>query len=251
MLVKGFVFAVIKGKEMKIDCISDLHGHYPKLKGGDLLIVAGDLTARHTPVEAVIFLTWLTEQNYRKIIFISWNHDTQLVEEGEYRVFFDGKIFDLDWPKNIEYLCDSGTEFEGFKIWGSPWTKTFEGMNPKCKAFTVDTEEELAIKFSLIPEDVDILVTHGPPKGILDWNKNGEQCGSVALFERSRRLKNLKLFCFGHVHEAYSVIDTQQMSNSLPMLLSDNKPNSLPIIVNASHVNERYEPVNKPVRIML
>lgn len=31
---------------MIIDCIADLHSHYPKLDGGDLLIVAGDLTDR-------------------------------------------------------------------------------------------------------------------------------------------------------------------------------------------------------------
>jgi Icc-related predicted phosphoesterase len=233
---------------MIVDVISDLHGFYPKLEGVDLLIVAGDLTARDEIKEYMAFHEWVRKQEYKKVILIAGNHDNK-IQDG---------FFNLDIKRNVtkewlgfEYLCDSGTEFEGLKIWGSPWTKTFPGMNPHCKAFTCDTEEELAIKFSLIPEDTDILITHGPPRGILDCNKYGFNCGSTSLFEKSRKLKNLKLFCFGHIHEAYSMINTQEMNNSLLMLLSPNKPNCLPVIVNASHVNEIYEPVNKPIRIIL
>ncbi len=235
---------------MIIDCITDLHGFYPTLEGGDLLIVAGDLTSRDEVIDWCKFFHWLECQEYTKKIFIGGNHDNFLLDKIPSKSPIE---FGLPWSykRDFEYICDSGTEFEGLKIWGSPWTKTFKGMNPRCKAFTCETEEQLAEKWAMIPGDIDILITHGPPKGILDWNKDGLQCGSISLFERSRKLKNLKLFCFGHIHEAYSVINTQEMTNSLPMLLSSNKPNCLPIIVNCSHVNERYEPVNNPVRIVL
>lgn len=235
---------------MIIDCIADTHGHYPKLEGGDLLIVAGDLTARDTIVQHAHFADWLCKQNYRKKVVIAGNHDTILEDGYIYGQGYTFKTIDGEGIK-FDFLCDSGTEFEGLKIWGSPWTLKFKGMNPACMAFTCDTEEELAKKWEMIPDDVDILVTHSPPHGILDWNKNGVQCGSTSLFEKSRKLTNLKLFCFGHIHEAYSMINTQVMTNSLPMLLSPKKPNSLPIIVNASHVNEHYKPVNKPVRVIL
>lgn len=225
----------MKNKEnLTIDCIADLHGYYPHLEGGDLLIVAGDLTSRDTSFENSDFLTWLIDQPYRKKIYISGNHDNLHIESKpkiHYHICKDGK----NGIELFEYLCDSGTEFEGLKIWGTPWTKTFKGMNPKCKAFTCDTEEELADKFSLIPDDIDILITHGPPASLLDKNYKGYNCGSPSLMVKFQNMKNRpKLFCFGHIHESYGEDE-----------YGDTK------IVNCSHVNEHYEPVNKPIRIIL
>jgi Icc-related predicted phosphoesterase len=248
---------------MIIDCISDLHGHYPELEGGDLLIVAGDLTSRNTIYEHAEFLGWLNSQNYKKRIFIAGNHDNNVDKK-------------FDWDESIVYLCDSGTDFEceedlpcnfcgeknkcahtsicqkpikkKLKIWGSPWTPLFDGVDPRCTAFMLP-EAELEAKFALIPDDVDILVTHGPPFGILDWNAKGRLCGSQSLFERARSLKSLKLHVFGHIHEAYSFITP----DNLKVVNPDHFPKTfanMPYIVNCSHVNERYEPVNKPIRVI-
>ena len=206
---------------MRIDCISDLHGHFPQLDGGDLLIVAGDLTARDEPNERLQFLQWLANQNYRKIVFIGGNHDNSLVGIS-IRTIKNGRT---------HYLCDSGTEFEGLKIWGSPWTKRFDGENPRCLAFTCKTEEELAEKFALIPDDTDILVTHSPPFLTLDKTISGEHVGSFHLTNRINIVKP-RLHIFGHIHESYGEYWTETGMG----------------FINASHVNERYEPVNKPVR---
>jgi Icc-related predicted phosphoesterase len=215
---------------MKITAISDLHGNYPELGGGDLLIVAGDLTARDLSHERQIFLQWIAEQNYRKKIWIAGNHDNSLV----------GLQFTPTRSDAAEYLCDSGTEFEGLKIWGSPWTKTFEGMNPHCKAFTCQTEEELAVKFSLIPDDIDILVTHSPSEGVLDevdevtkWGTEQFNVGSSSLIKPMIK-SGCRLHVFGHIHESYGKFF--------------NPINGI-TYVNASHVNERYEPVNKPIEL--
>lgn len=213
---------------MIIDCISDLHSHYPELEGGDLLIVAGDLTAHNTKKEYDDFLNWQQYVKYKKTIVIAGNHDILLQHPDE-------TGFTL-WKGWAPYLCDSGTEFEGLKIWGSPWIKSFPDMNPKYKAFTVDTEEELAEKWKLIPDDTDILVTHGPPYGILDKISKRECVGSKTLqMELFARLKP-KLFVCGHVHEGYG----QEPSGGF-----------LKKAVNASIVNEHYRPVNKPIRVML
>jgi Icc-related predicted phosphoesterase len=253
-----------------IDCISDLHGHYPELPGGDLLIVAGDLTARDSAEEHVLFQIWLHNQNYKNKVVIAGNHDNRLC-----KLPFQGIKRQYEEMGEI-YLCDSGTEFEyeepvrnlfdpddksliyrkKLKIWGSPWTKTFPGMNPCCKAFTVDTEEELAEKWKFIPDDVDILVTHSPPKGVLDSINNYangqiERAGSLSLLKRSTSLTRLKLFVFGHIHEGYGILDTQRARGDLKGVFPDPVCKSFPFIVNASHVNERYEPVNKPIRIEL
>jgi 3',5'-cyclic AMP phosphodiesterase CpdA len=101
---------------MIIDCISDLHGYKLELTGGDLLIVAGDLTARHTLEELNQIQEWLANQNYKRKIVIAGNHDTQI----------QGGI-DLGFSNHgIEYLEDSGTEFKGIKIWGTPWSQCYQ-----------------------------------------------------------------------------------------------------------------------------
>lgn len=215
---------------MDITLISDIHGYYPKLEGGDLLIVAGDLTASDQKIQYIEFFHWIQDQEYRKIVFISGNHDNWMQKnQSEWRM--------LTPHQDIIYLCDSGTEFEGLKIWGSPWTKTFAGMNLACKSFTVDTDEELAEKWALIPDDVDILITHTPPYCIFDVVKRGglyEYTGSVSLRNKVMDIKP-RLHCFGHIHEHGGGMIEDGLTK----------------FVNASHVNERYKPVNKPVRIIL
>ena len=238
---------------MIIDCISDLHGFYPKLDGGDLLIVAGDLTARDDEKGLDEFCEWIMSYfgKYKKAIFISGNHDNNAQIKNH--KLYQGEQ-EYKW---LIYLEDSGTTFEGLKIWGSPWTKTFPGINPHCKAFTCDTEEELAEKFSIIPEDTDILITHGPPYKVLDQVKNYNterwvSVGSKSLFEVLKRVKP-RLNLFGHIHEnGYKQavltypLEIDQLSEEIIKVGRYET-----ICVNCSHVNEQYKPVNSPVRIKL
>lgn len=226
-------------KGISITAISDLHGYYPKLEGGDLLIIAGDLTGKDTLDNYIEFCDWLSQQPYREKIVIAGNHDNRLKDDNK-----KIKMTFSEWNSTTGickqyaiYLCDSATEFEGLKIWGSPWTKTFPGINPKCKAFTVDTEEELAEKWALIPDDTDILITHSPPYLILDECRNGH-VGSKSLRIMLNKIRP-KVHVFGHIHE----------NGGQQLLLKHEGPNT--ICVNASHVNEHYEPVNKPIRIIL
>ncbi len=219
---------------MIIDCTSDLHGHYPKLEGGDLLIVAGDWTAKDKPAEVIKFGIWLNEQKYKRKVVIAGNHDNMIQTTP---LIFQG-LPDFVFT----YLCDSGTEFEGLKIWGSPWTKSFDGMNPHCKAFTLDTEEELAEKWAFFPHDIDILVTHSPSYGVLDEIHGGVFCGernenvgSESLIKPMLK-SGCRIHVFGHIHESYGKFY--------------NPINGI-TYVNASHVNERYQPVNKPIRVIL
>lgn len=218
---------------MIIDCISDMHGFYPKLEGGDLLLVGGDWTKSHTEREAFAFFYWLENQKYRGKILIAGNHDTIACEGG---------FWQLIKSYSFKYLCDSGTEFEGLKIWGSPWVMSFEGMNPKCKAFTLDTEEELAEKFNLIPRDTDILITHSPPFGILDKQEDKKDSLGSRSLEVVTVLNTHRLHSFGHIHEGYGRLDHAMVSRD-----GFHKTTS----VNCSLVNERYEPVNKPIRVIL
>lgn len=223
---------------MIIDCLSDPHGAYPELEGGDLLIVAGDLTSNDTAQGWDAFYDWINDQVYTKKIVIAGNHDNMWKEaiqgskETKYELF--------------EYLCDSGTEFHGLKIWGSPWTKQFEGQNPHCMAFSFKNELDLEKKWDLIPEDTNILITHSPPYGILDtvnnrW-KTGERVGSHSLKSRIQQMHHLKLHVFGHIHSGYG-----QTNSFIKNHGCDHTYTS----INAAHMNEDYDPVNKPIRIVL
>lgn len=210
---------------MIIDCIADLHGYYPKLKGGDVLIVAGDLTARDTAEQWEQYFIWQGDLPYKKIIFIGGNHDNRL--QNVNMAFYSP-------AHKVDYLCDSGTEFEGLKIWGSPWTTTFPGINPHCCAFTKNNDMELYEKWNLIPDDTDILITHNPSFGNFDITTRGESVGSLTLWLRILEIMP-KLHVCGHVHESYG------------QAVHYNKIH----LVNCSHVNEQYKPVNPPIRIEL
>lgn len=212
---------------MIIDCISDLHGHYPDLEGGDLLIVAGDLTARDLPGEYAMFHHWLWDQNYRIKIFIAGNHDGGL---AQYR-----KSAGMTSCEEI-YLEDSAVEIDGLKIWGTPWTPPF------CDWYFMAKTEKRKEIFEAIPNDIDILVSHGPPWGLLDtcydWDEGkiiNVGCHHLRIaLERIRP----KLHVYGHIHEGYGQI-----------LFKHQGPNT--ICVNASHMDKNYKPVNKPIRIIL
>ena len=209
---------------MIIDCISDLHGYYPVLDGGDLLIIAGDLIEQSKSHEILKFLLWLDKQDYKKKVFISGNHDI-LLQQMPITVSIS--------PDNVFYLCDSGTEFDGLKIWGSPWTRSFYGQNPDCMAFTRRLETQLMEKFELIPSDTDILITHSPPHGILD-NELGSTALRKIVLSRDR-LPSLKLHAFGHIHEhGGKMLDT-----------------ALTKFINCSIMDEAYDPVHNPVRVIL
>lgn len=204
---------------MIIDCVSDLHGFFPRLEGGDLLIVAGDLTSRDLGHEYFHFLQWINGCNYKKKVVVAGNHDG-LIAGGRWK---------FAAPEGIDYLCDSGTEFEGLKIWGSPYTPTFGDWH-----FMAERGEEIQKHWDMIPDNTDILITHGPPCGILDKTLSGEHAGCECLLLDVCGRVLPKLHVFGHIHEAYG----EKILNDIHF-------------INCSIMNERYQPINKPIRVIL
>jgi Icc-related predicted phosphoesterase len=177
-----------------IAAISDQHGFLPEIPPCDLLLIAGDICPvtnhgldfqeRWLRFE---FRQWLQRSPARKIVFIAGNHD--FVFE-QYPAFLPG-----DYPAT--YLQDSGVEWEGLQIWGTPWQPWFFDW-----AFNL-SERELARKWELIPASTDILVVHGPPRDYGDGVPEAgsiRRCGSPSLLERIRRIQP-KLVVFGHIHE--------------------------------------------------
>ena len=221
---------------MIVDCIGCLHGYYPDLQGGDLLIVTGDLTARDTFYENYEFFLWLNNLPYKKKILVAGNHDTFLKKNDDWQ----GNTL-----KNFDYLKDSGTEFENLKIYGFPHSLTFPRINPHCTAFTGDAAY-MKKYCDMIPDDIDILISHSPPFGTLDGIEIMDgtlyYTGSHELLKAIDRVKPKYVIC-SHIHENGG----KQMTLKYP---GDGDEKNVQVI-NCSIMNERYRPVNKPVRIIL
>lgn len=227
---------------MIITCLSDLHGAEPELPGGDLLIIAGDLTSNDTPKAWVSFYKWFLSQEYKKKVYVGGNHDVFLESCCNSTEASDLGLPEEALQQGFEYLCDSGTEFEGVKIWGSPWVNWFKGMHPSVAAFTKRTEAELLEPFRLIPEDTDILVTHSPPLGIMDmcydaYSGKIKCVGSQALRSEIENRIKPKLHVFGHIHEGYGEMRLK------------NRFHQDTICVNASIMDKSYKAVNKPITL--
>lgn len=181
---------------MRIVCVSDTHARHHKthLPPGDILIHAGDITDRGAIDEVTAFDEWLGTLNYlyRHKVVICGNHDFCFQEQpAEARRLIT----------NAVYLEDSSVTIEGLTIYGSPWQPWFGDW-----AFNLQRGPELAMKWALIPEDTQILITHGPPAGILDMTHRGEAVGCRDLLDRVRLIRP-RLHVFGHIHEAAGRVD--------------------------------------------
>ncbi len=203
----------LQGNEMKVACLSDIHGHLPEIPDADLLLLAGDYcpTSRNEQRFwfAQRFAPWLEGISKRMpIIGISGNHDWFLHDKNDEP---------LDWT----YLQDSGTTFDGMNVYGTPWQPIFHDW-----AFNADGNVR-AEKWALIPKNTDVLVLHGPPFGIGDTScAGGANLGCPLLRLRIEELQPKLVVC-GHIHGGfgrYCLGETQ--------------------IVNAAYVDEKYRPTN-------
>ena len=197
---------------MKIWHISDTHTYHGLLKvpeDVDMVIHSGDATNPRDPYksenEMLNFISWFGLLPIKHKVFVAGNHDL-CIERN--------LVTKIDFMKNgIVYLENDYAEVEGIKIWGSPFTPTFGqgwAFNKKRSALHDIWKE--------IPDDVDIVVVHGPPKGILDLAYHQlnciEFCGDEALRKRMYLL-NPKLCLFGHIHNNEDIINagTMKLSN--------------------------------------
>lgn len=177
---------------MKVVLISDTHGlhHQLVMPKGDILIHTGDVSERGTATEIKDFLDWFSAQNYRYKIFIAGNHDFYFEQKTIIKI---KKII----PPNIYYLNDEILEIEGLKIWGSPITP----IPTRRWAFNRNRGEDIQKKWNLIPCGLDILMVHGPAKGVLDYTIKKENVGCQNLLKTIEKQRP-KMVVFGHIHEA-------------------------------------------------
>ena len=182
---------------MKILHISDTHGFHSKIKlfidGVDVIVHSGDASNNPNPFlnekEMMDFILWYSSIKVDNKIYVAGNHESSV----EFHL-----ITKETFEKNgIIYLENDDITINGIKFFGSPYSKKFNNWN-----FMLE-EEKLKMVWDMIPEDVDVLITHTPPKGVLDKiYSRGDvlNVGSATLIDKIKELKNLKAHLFGHIH---------------------------------------------------
>lgn len=180
---------------MRLVLISDTHGWHEDvvLPEGDVLIHCGDLV---TDIQVGIvglkkIDDWFGRQPFEHILCTGGNHDRALE-----RFLAVGNELENATP-----LIDTSFHHDGVHFFGAPWIPHLKGW-----AYSKD-DSELAHHWSLIPEDVDVLLTHTPPAHILDISSSG--FGGLGCRLLAERVKEVcpKLHCFGHIHASYGQLE--------------------------------------------
>lgn len=210
-----------------VDLLSDTHNQHEKFKcdGGDVLIHSGDVSLRGTNQEIIAFLDWFEMQDYGHLILVPGNHDWAFEKDPK-------EMYAACKQRGISLLNDSGVIIdEGIKVWGSPVQPWFHSW-----AFNRYRGDEIKKHWNMIPDDTEILVTHGPPAGILDYTTYAdgtakERVGCHDLADKIAKTQ-VKLHVFGHIHEARGVVYDKEVT-----------------YVNASSLDRMYYPASrKPIR---
>lgn len=181
---------------MKLVAISDTHSLHDDVvvPDGDVLVHAGDLTRRGTLEEFRDFRRWLDDLPHDHKLVVPGNHDFCLEDP-------DRRELILSEVTGARLLVDEAVELNGKLFWGAPWQPKFFEW-----AFNRERGRALREKWELIPEDVDVLVTHGPPRGFGDRVAQGDRVGCAELRKWLKQVRP-DLHVFGHIHEGYGRYD--------------------------------------------
>ncbi|KAL6480831.1 hypothetical protein MHYP_G00118640 [Metynnis hypsauchen] len=223
-------------------CVSDTHSRTDgiQMPYGDVLLHTGDFTELGLPSEVKKFNDWLGTLPYEFKVVIAGNHEltfdkdfmAELVKQDYYRFPSVSKLRPEDFDNvqslltNCIYLQDSEVMVKGFRIYGTPWTPWFNGWG-----FNLPRGQSLLDKWNQIPEDIDILMTHGPPLGFRDWvPKELQRVGCVELLNTVQRRVRPKLHVYGGIHEGYG-------------LMTDG----FTTFINSSTCTVSFQPTNPPI----
>ncbi|MCI5116985.1 MAG: metallophosphoesterase [Candidatus Electrothrix sp. LOE1_4_5] len=180
---------------MKIAVFSDTHtAHWQiKVPDADILIFAGDMTHCRTDQEVADFNVFLGTLPHTYKIVVAGNHDCMLTRDPE-----NAKAL----LSEALYLEDEAVVVHGITIYGTPWNPLFNEY--ACDAFALPRGNVLKKKWDMIPADIDVLVTHTPPSGILDRNGPvSHGCTDLAAAVVSHKPK---YHIFGHIHDQHGAI---------------------------------------------
>jgi len=228
---------------MRLVFLSDTHGaslHHP-IPDGDVLVHCGDFSKLGKENELIAFREWYFSFSHPHKIFIAGNHDLMFENDPvKARSIVDAGI----------YLLDEAIVIDGFKFYGSPWTPEFYSW-----AFMRERGHALKAYWDKIPSDTDILLTHGPAMGVLDYVPHSNM--HVGCEELHLRLEEIRpsIHAFGHIHESYGteLMTWQDGAQTLAINASvcDLRHTAInpPVVVEINRSGARKRPEVKSVRI--
>lgn len=211
---------------MKIVAISDVHGKWNKIKDipeCDVLISAGDYSFRGEEHMVKDFHKWLSKQKAKHVISVQGNHELWVESNFE-----AAKAVAEKACPGVHFIGDHGTVvIDGVKFHGSAYTPWFHNW-----AWNKQRGIELAQEWAKIPEDTNVLITHGPVAGILDLvlhvdGSPKERVGCHDLLAKIVTLDQLKYHICGHIHSGYGEYNFHGKK-----------------FINASICDEMYMPTN-------
>ncbi|MCF6187540.1 MAG: metallophosphatase domain-containing protein [Desulfobulbaceae bacterium] len=174
---------------MKITVFSDTHTLHNQVNipEGDILIFAGDMNNCRGEQDVAVFNSFLEAQPHRHKVVIGGNHDHQLAENT---------ITAKSLLPEAVYLQDELVVIGGITLFGAPWQPIFNDR--ACDAFALPRGKALREKWSMIPDGIDILVTHSPPSGVMDQDGPvGHGCSDLTTAVNTVKPK---YHVFGHIH---------------------------------------------------
>ncbi len=186
---------------MKILHISDTHNCHRQLKNlpeADVIVHSGDVSMNGKIEEVLDFLNWFSQLPYGHKLFVEGNHDTSL---------FKCKINGL--PDNMHFLQDEAIRIGGVNFYGVSMKRSYDSVKLQ------------------IPDDTDVVISHEPPFGILDF-VDEMHYGDGKLMDQLKQLQP-RLHLFGHIHPQYG-----------------KKTVGLTTFVNSALLGEGFELVNIP-----
>lgn len=215
---------------MKIVIISDVHGKWKKLviPECDVLVSAGDYSFTGEKHMVEDFHKWMSAQPARHVVSVQGNHE-KWVEKNEQ----EARDLVFKVAPRVRFVVEESFEIEGVKFHGSAITPWFYNW-----AWNVRRGPPIKAHWDKIPDNTQVLITHGPPDGILDivYFPDGvtpkERVGCMDLMDRILQLKDLKVHGFGHIHGSAG----EHTFNGVKF-------------INASICDEQYMPTN-PVRVV-
>jgi Icc-related predicted phosphoesterase len=191
---------------MRVVALSDTHSYHRRIKipEGDVLIHAGDITWRGELEIFTDFANWMKELPHKKKVIIFGNHELGMrvvAKKGIIKTHSGSTrdvVLKMIEDAGVTYLENSGTTIDGINFYGSPATPWFMDWE-----WNYQRGKDIGAVWDLIPDNTNVLITHGPPHGILDSVQDhfrGPQ-GCEMLRKKVEQLLNLKLHVFGHLHK--------------------------------------------------
>lgn len=197
----------------------------------DVIVHSGDISSLGKSAQVADFLSWFGSLPFQYRIFIAGNHDRGLDPK------YAGETMSSEWwpgmlanylsssPNNY-YLSNSGCTIKGVNFWGSPITPWFGG---DYWAFNKHRGDDIREVWNQIPAKTDVLITHGPVQGKLDFAYNSREYVGCEQLRFAVRQKQPLLHLCGHIHEGYG-----------------HTYDEYTYFFNGSICNLSYDPVNAP-----